>query len=522
MVLFGYGVFNALLYAGLLPLWDGFDEPFHYGYVQQLRRQCRPLVFGRTTLSSEVWDSLALAPGSYLVKRNVSRVIAFNEYFALSESKRVQLRRQLEHLDPQTANQSSGSPNYEAQQTPLAYSILAIFDFVWRRISLLRRVLLLRLVCAIASSIAAGILTLKLARQLGLSERWGLSAVYLVFSSQMFYASTAHVANDWLSIPLFTLLIVVAISLQRNPKTATAGLFFVTLAAGLLTKAYFLALIPFAGFFVGWLCWTGRLSVSRVALIATVPLTIVGGWYQRNIALYHDLSGMQQTIGGRVAISQLVRALFGLPWIRMIDATLTTSIWTGNNSATTFNSKTVHFVLLLWLMAAGLYLRATMGRRVRAAEALVIIVFLSYALGLLYDTVLLYSLTGGTLLSPPPWYVQVLLPPSVCLAMVGVAQARRVGEMIRIALLSSAYMISVTYLAKLIPLYAGYTAQKSHLLELVSWYMRSFDWICRTLSMTAMLPSPILCLLVGIVIGAAISIAIVLAVAPISFSANPD
>ena len=32
-LLIAYGVANALLYATLLPLWEGFDEPFHYSYV---------------------------------------------------------------------------------------------------------------------------------------------------------------------------------------------------------------------------------------------------------------------------------------------------------------------------------------------------------------------------------------------------------------------------------------------------------------------------------------------------------
>ena len=32
-LLIAYGAANALLYATLLPLWEGFDEPFHYSYV---------------------------------------------------------------------------------------------------------------------------------------------------------------------------------------------------------------------------------------------------------------------------------------------------------------------------------------------------------------------------------------------------------------------------------------------------------------------------------------------------------
>ena len=31
-----FGIINACLYSALLPLWEGFDEPFHFAYVQQL------------------------------------------------------------------------------------------------------------------------------------------------------------------------------------------------------------------------------------------------------------------------------------------------------------------------------------------------------------------------------------------------------------------------------------------------------------------------------------------------------
>lgn len=34
--LIAYAFLNAVLYSLLLPLWEGFDEPFHFGYVQQL------------------------------------------------------------------------------------------------------------------------------------------------------------------------------------------------------------------------------------------------------------------------------------------------------------------------------------------------------------------------------------------------------------------------------------------------------------------------------------------------------
>ena len=59
-----FGILNATLYCLLLPLWEGFDEPFHYGYVQTLSAKGELPVLGKTRLSREVLQSLHLAPAS--------------------------------------------------------------------------------------------------------------------------------------------------------------------------------------------------------------------------------------------------------------------------------------------------------------------------------------------------------------------------------------------------------------------------------------------------------------------------
>src|SRR4051812_4819725 len=107
LVLLAYGVVNAILYAGLLPLWDGFDEPFHYAYVSRIWRERRWQNLGSATLSVEIQKSLPLAPGSYLVHRNIPDVIPFNDYFARTAEDRASLRRRLEAIDPADAAESS-------------------------------------------------------------------------------------------------------------------------------------------------------------------------------------------------------------------------------------------------------------------------------------------------------------------------------------------------------------------------------------------------------------------------------
>ena len=94
-----FGAVNAILYAGLTPLWEGFDEAFHYGYVQHLWTARALPVQKKTCLSQEIWRSFRLAPASYIVQRNLPMVTTFDDYFRLLPAERASRRAELELPD---------------------------------------------------------------------------------------------------------------------------------------------------------------------------------------------------------------------------------------------------------------------------------------------------------------------------------------------------------------------------------------------------------------------------------------
>src|SRR5439155_26704778 len=124
-LLLAYALTNAVLYSMLLPLWEGFDEPFHFGYVQGLVNG-EGFPDPRTSrLSQEVGSSLLLAPASLAVKRNLPEITSYPEFFRWPEPRRNQAHWQLSHIDPGLRWQPSEFVNYEALQAPLAYAALA-------------------------------------------------------------------------------------------------------------------------------------------------------------------------------------------------------------------------------------------------------------------------------------------------------------------------------------------------------------------------------------------------------------
>src|SRR5581483_9071333 len=139
------------LYSALLPLWEGFDEAFHYGYVESLWQTHTVPVLGRTLLPADVWRSLALAPVSPIVHRWFvqTQTIAFDAWFSLPAPNKEQRRNDLDKLRPQA--EPSSTPDYEAHHPPLAYAVLAPIDWSISGAPIRVRVFVLRLAGAILS-----------------------------------------------------------------------------------------------------------------------------------------------------------------------------------------------------------------------------------------------------------------------------------------------------------------------------------------------------------------------------------
>jgi len=79
-----------VLYSLLLPLWEGFDEPFHFAFVQGLANG-QGLPDPRTArLSGEVGASILLAPASHVVKQNLPQVTLYAQYFSWPAPRRAE------------------------------------------------------------------------------------------------------------------------------------------------------------------------------------------------------------------------------------------------------------------------------------------------------------------------------------------------------------------------------------------------------------------------------------------------
>jgi hypothetical protein len=501
-----FAAVQAVLYSSLLPLWEGFDEPWHYGYVQHFAIAHALPVLGRTKLSKEIWHSMLTCPVSHVVHSAWPELQTFDAYFALPPEARAQERQALESLPTSDAYLPSDHANYEIQQAPLAYAVLAIPDWLLRELPLPTRILWLRIMNASLSAAVAFFAAESLFRRLGLPGPYRAMGLFFLFAGQMYWAATAHISSDGIAIALcIWFFAALADFAQRPDRSRTLRLGFVT-ACGLLAKAYFLPLAAAAFAIVAWR------QIRRLLIFVAAAALLAGPWYVRNILLYHGVTGLLMTNAGISPVSVL-SALARVDWARTLPYMLRATLWTGNNSFIDFSRITLDAVLVL--LASGLVLYAFQIWRVRkvpAADLAVLTAAAAFSLAVIYvagnDVLLLHGTSAGA----APWYTIPLLPPGLAFALLGMSRARRLGHILAVCLCAIwTYVAIATYAAKLIPLYGGFPAGKSTLSNLFRWYWTQHGQLVAMLS-TISLASPVL-IFAAAVVAAMIAVALAIRLA---------
>ena len=498
-----FGIVNAALFSALLPLWEGFDEPFHYGYVETLWQTGRLPVLGRTLIPNDVFASFSLAPASFAVHGWVPESTTYHDWFALPAAEKERRRQALALLRPEPHN--SSRPNYEAHQAPLAYLLLAPLDWSMARFSLPVRVLVLRLVAALAS---VGLLyygTAALCRAMEMPEAFTPAVLFTVFCSEMLYATTAHVANDWLSVgvsaPFFAWL---AIFVKRPDRRSFFGM-TVWLTAGLLAKAYFLAfLLATAGVTI-MLFWRRRIRAAAAIPGVVLILALAGPWYARNVALYGNIPGTHEAFDG-VTMRQALAAASRIDWPAAAGFLARGSLWMANNSFGTYSRGTLN--AMLGLLALGGIAWCSRRRAIQPSENAIVAAILTFSAAVAYASCVAFVDRHGTVAAAPPWYTQVLLAPVLAVVYLGLSRWKRVGAALAgVSVALWAWVLLATWTVKLFPLYSGGGSAAMRAKDVWNWYGHDAAAHARDLSLTALAPAA--WLYAGLLVSAALTVALV-------------
>jgi hypothetical protein len=498
-----FGLLNAALFSALLPLWEGFDEAYHYGYVEELWQSRRLPVLGRTPLPYDVVASFRLTPVSSVTRRAIPEATPFDAWFALPEAERARRRSELDGLRSDSRRIPRG--NYQAHQPPLSYLLLAPLDRTLACFPLPERVLWLRLVCGAASVLLLYFGASNMFRELQLPPPYETIALFVVFSTEMLYATIAHIANDWLAVGCSVCFLASLLKFVRAPGPASALHAAVWLAGGLVTKSYFPIFAILSAVAAGVLLWRRRVRVAAFLPGGALVLLVAGPWYARNLVLYGALGATPEGFEG-VGFKQVLRAAPRVNWLAAAGYLARGSLWTGNNSFTTFSRVTLDFVLTL--LALGLAVCVARLCSARMSELLVFLAMLLFLAGIAYETCAMVASRGADVAGPHPWYAQVLLVPVFGLACLGFSRLKHVGRVLSAVLTAlCAWILIATWVLKLFPLYSGGGSAPVRARDLWMWRLDT-----QTLSLTALAPPQ------WLYAGLAASLALTLAIAALLVS----
>jgi hypothetical protein len=420
-------------------------------------------VIWKAPISRELLNSLDFVPVSHFLQPYFQRpTTKFEDYFHLPAEQRIAQRQALDSIPSALQREPSPRDNYEAKQSPLSYLLLAPFDRLLTAASLSTRVLTLRLLLGIGTMLLLWIGVRGLARRLGLSGCLEAAALFVIFSCQMLYGATCHISNDALLIPWIVFFLNAVIDSFGSPTWRRTALVAILMALGLLIKASLLVFLPLA------FAAPVVLLIRRALLSAGILAVLAGPWYLRNVLLYHNITGTIDTTSG-IGPAELARAAAAIPWRTSISAMAHTALWTGNNSFTTFSASTLNIILAMLAVAGVVY-----GLRFRrtAAEIVTLAGIALGCIGLALVTLIFFAVTKGAITAAMPWYMQILLAPVVLLCFLGLARWNRWGRWIAMAtVLLWSYVAAASWVAKLVPLYGGFTDPHSKPRQLLAWYI---------------------------------------------------
>ncbi len=433
-------VLRGFFYAAILPVWEGYDEPYHFAYLQYIVTNGAPPSL-KTRISREVSASFHVLPLPWMLRlHGISPPIyTHDDFWKLNLEQRAELQRSFHQIPRDWAKEPSPEAllNYEAQQPPLYYFMFSIPLRLLQDLSLESRVVILRLISIVVASFAVPIGYLIEKRVTG-QGTIALAIVGLATMMPELFVDISRVGNECLALIIYTSLIYLALRVVEGPSQFRKIPFLGCLAGlGLLTKAYFLTALPAILVVALWCYWKWPRERRQLLLFSAMGLVsifvIAGPWYWHVHRLTGSWAGLaRETIVSRSPLGMMSQILH-VNWISGLKSIVLSHIWFGAWSFLRLPDPWyVLFGIIFAFASLGVlvsfYKRFKMkdcGRLSFAPSTGHLIVLLSFCgffwLGLGYDVLLTYVSVGVS--SSAGWYMYCLIVPELLLLYYGLQAA---------------------------------------------------------------------------------------------------
>jgi len=456
--LFGMGLF----YLATTPIFEGFDEIWHYSAVRQIAYQGKVTMRDDSYLDQMLFDYRGPLPyesGSPPFERGPTYGKFVGDR-ALGDAYVASYR---DAVPPAGFEPSTETNNLYRQHPALYFAVLAPVLKLAGGASLVTQVFVLRLVSYLMALAGAALGLLAVFDRKGVvpaGQRAPLLLGFLAYPlvAPMFFPEFARIGTDSLCLLLVGLLAYfMSRWLASNGAAKWALSMGVVIGIGLLTKAFF---IPIAAAVFMYLVTplvirrtTGPIAANPLPTLAAIFLpaaAIGGGWYFYNQITYGSFSGSNLGIwlAQRGGLLARLEGTFSLVvFLRGIAATAVTYVWGGTQSL-----AHLPYALYVPMLAAAAWLFVVYGVRLRRIPlrdplwlSMWLVVF--FTAGIFWHAVSNMAMGGNG--NTPGWYFHILLPflaPAVGIAVQAVLGRPRSGRLVvGFALYAAAFMVVASW-----------------------------------------------------------------------------
>lgn len=425
-ILLGAWLALGLAHLSFLPPWEGFDEPAHFSYVQQIAAMGTWPARHENFLSADIEAYLRVGPMPY---GTLPPAATYERFFKEPPETVAAVERLLQDSPARRRTYApSRLVNWERKHPPLGYALLVpVFQLTAGRawavqIWWLRATAYLAAWAALAIVVAGcGVL----ARRADGAERaaWQWAGVGVVLWPACFpgwFPAMARLGNDGLSALVASLLwLALVVGERRVAAPASAAIFGAILGLGGLVKAYFLAIAPAVALYVlSRRDLEPRKShrLAAAALVLGIAAAVSAWWYLENGQPYASVLLARR--GGGLAAALIERFSFHA-WIRGHAALLASFSWPGSWSFA--RPPYVFFLPLAGLAAVVSGAAAWTVRRAAPAHPALVPLWLAapVAAALSYYVLVWVALTGEGRLAAG-YYLHVLAGPLGTMVGLGV------------------------------------------------------------------------------------------------------
>jgi len=417
-------VVRGCFYSALLPLWEGYDEPFHFAFIQYVVAH-GGLPVPTTPVSREVQQSLHLLPLSWeeRLHRLQPPFSTEDSYWQLSEADRNALEQQVRGIPPQWGSQPGTAPAlYEAQQAPLYYWIMAAPLRLASGRPLATRIMLIRVLGVLLASLFIPI-AFAAGRRFFSADAPALGTVAVIICMPELMINISRVGNESLAIvfySLLTLLLFLAVRPGHSRWLISAG---VALGLGLLTKAYFLFAIPALLSVAIYLAWRYASERKQILLNTAVGLVLAAlisfASYWRNRVVTGNWSGEQDAaVAARSSLPHLLITAAHVNWISGVNSVLISHTWFGGWSFLHLPKWMYVFFAAGMLASAAGVIATIVRRRLQSPQLTVLLALYGWFwVGLLCNVLAIYIARGIS--ASCGWYMYAVIVPEMLLVGCG-------------------------------------------------------------------------------------------------------